>query len=47
MSQEKLSDLAMNSIENEYLDKLNYDDLIEEFASKNTRRSNFLGVGLC
>jgi DNA-binding MarR family transcriptional regulator len=27
------------------LDKLNYDDLIEEFASKNARRSNFLGVG--
>jgi hypothetical protein len=44
MSQ-RLSGLAM--IENEYLDKLNYDDLIEEFASKNARRSNFLGVGLC
>jgi hypothetical protein len=47
MSQERLSDLAMISIENEYLDKLNYDDLIEEFASKNARRSNFLGVRLC
>ena len=47
MSQERLSDLAMISIENEYLDKLNYDDLIEEFASKNARRSNFLRVGLC
>ena len=47
MSQEKLSGLAMISIKNEYLDKLNYDDLIEEFASKNVRRSNFLGVGLC
>uniref|UniRef100_A0A2N9EVA5 TTF-type domain-containing protein n=1 Tax=Fagus sylvatica TaxID=28930 RepID=A0A2N9EVA5_FAGSY len=34
MSQERLSGLAMISIENEYLDKLNYDDLIEEFASK-------------
>uniref|UniRef100_A0A2N9FAR2 HAT C-terminal dimerisation domain-containing protein n=2 Tax=Fagus sylvatica TaxID=28930 RepID=A0A2N9FAR2_FAGSY len=45
MSQERLSGLAMISIENEYLDKLNYDDLIEEFASKNARRSNFLGVG--
>jgi hypothetical protein len=45
MSQERLSGLAMISIENEYLDKLNYDDLIEEFASKNVRRSNFLGVG--
>ena len=47
MSQERLSGLAMISIENEYLDKLNYDDLIEEFASKNVRRSNFVGVGLC
>ena len=32
MSQERLSGLAMISIENEYLDKLNYDDLIEEFT---------------
>ena len=47
MSQKRLSGLAMISIENEYLDKLNYDDLIEEFASKNARRSNLLGVGLC
>ena len=47
MSQERLSGLAMISIENEYLDKLNYDDLIEEFTSKNTRVSNFFGVGLC
>ena len=46
MSQEILSGLAMIS-ENEYLDKLNYDDLIEEFTSKNAKRSNFLGVGLC
>jgi hypothetical protein len=42
-----LSGLAMISIENEYFDKLNYDDLIEKFASKHARRSNFLGVGLC
>ena len=45
MSQKRLSGLAMISIENEYLDKLNYDNLIEEFASKNVRRSNFLRVG--
>jgi hypothetical protein len=32
MSQERLSGLAMISIENEYLNKLNYDGLIEEFA---------------
>jgi hypothetical protein len=36
MSQERLSGLAMISI----------DDLIEEFASKNARRNNFLGVEL-
>ena len=42
MSQERLSGLAMISIENEFLDKLNYNDLIEEFASKNTRRNYFL-----
>ena len=42
MSQERLNGLVMISIENEYLGKLNYDDLIEEFASKNARRSNFL-----
>jgi hypothetical protein len=47
MSQKRLSGLVIISIENEYLDKLNYDDLIEEFASKNARRSNFLGVRLC
>ena len=46
MSQERLSGLAMIS-ENGYLDKLNYDDLIEEFISKNARKSNFLGVRLC
>ena len=47
MSQERLSGLAMISIENEYLDKINYDYLIEEFALKNARRSNFLEVKLC
>ena len=47
MSQERLSGLAMILIKNEYLDKLNYDNLIEEFASKIVRRSNFLGVELC
>ena len=47
MSQERLSGLAMISIENKYLNKVNYEDLIEEFALKNTRKSNFLEVGLC
>ena len=47
MSQERLNGLAMISIENGYLDKLNFDNLIEEFASKNARESNFLRVGSC
>jgi hypothetical protein len=47
MSQERLNGLAMISIKNEYLDKLNFDNLIEEFASKNARRSNFLRVRSC
>jgi hypothetical protein len=37
----------MISIDNEYLDKLNFDNLIEKIASKNARRSNFLLVGSC
>lgn len=41
MSQERLSGLAMISIENSYLDKLNYDDLIHEFASRSARRKYF------
>jgi hypothetical protein len=37
-----LNGLTMISIDNEYLDKLNFDNLIENFASKNTRKNNFL-----
>ena len=47
MSQERLNGLAMISIENKYLDKLNFNNLIEEFALKNARRSNFLRVRSC
>ena len=39
---EKLSGLTMITIENEYLEKFKYDDLIEEFISKNARTSCFL-----
>ena len=42
-----LNGLAMISIDNEYLDKLNFDNLIKKFVSKNVRRSNFLRDGLC
>ena len=34
MSQERLNGLIMISIENEYLDKLNFDNLIEELLQK-------------
>ena len=34
MSQEKLIALAIISIENQHLNKLKYDDFIEEFVSK-------------
>jgi hypothetical protein len=37
-----LNELTMISIDNEYLDKLNFNNLIEKFASKNARRNNFL-----
>jgi hypothetical protein len=39
---ERLSELTMILIENEYFDKLKYNELIKEFASKNARRSCFL-----
>jgi hypothetical protein len=47
MSQKRLNGLAMISIENKYLYKLNFNNLIEEFALKNARRSNFLRVRSC
>jgi hypothetical protein len=42
-----LNGLAIISIDNKYLDKLNFDNLIENFASKNARRSTFLLGGSC
>ncbi|XP_074341767.1 uncharacterized protein LOC141679157 [Apium graveolens] len=41
MSQERLSGLAMLSIENDMVEKLNYVNLIDIFASKNARRVIF------
>jgi hypothetical protein len=41
MLQEKLNGFVIISIENQYLDKLNFDNLIEEFASKNAREVIF------
>ncbi|XP_019165683.1 PREDICTED: zinc finger MYM-type protein 1-like [Ipomoea nil] len=40
MSQERLNGLAMISIENDILDKVDYEELIDEFASKNARRTS-------
>ncbi|CAH9119634.1 unnamed protein product [Cuscuta europaea] len=39
MSQERLNGLAMIAIENEYLEKIEYKDLIDDFASKTARRT--------
>lgn len=47
MSQERLSGLAMISIEKEYLDMLEYDDIIDEFAAKKSRRSCFCWIYYC
>ncbi|KAL9661282.1 hypothetical protein QQ045_026106 [Rhodiola kirilowii] len=41
MSQERLNALALISIEHEFLEKLDYDSLIDDFASKSARRSMF------
>jgi len=41
MSQEKLNGLAILSIENEMLKKLEYKNLISNFVSQKARRTNF------
>ncbi|GMJ12180.1 hypothetical protein HRI_004887200 [Hibiscus trionum] len=41
MSQERLNGLALVAIENDILDEVLYEDLIDEFASKNARRTSF------
>uniref|UniRef100_A0A7N1A7G4 HAT C-terminal dimerisation domain-containing protein n=1 Tax=Kalanchoe fedtschenkoi TaxID=63787 RepID=A0A7N1A7G4_KALFE len=41
MSQERLNDLAILSIEKDMLENIDYDTLVNDFASKNARRSNF------
>ncbi|XP_057429853.1 uncharacterized protein LOC130722970 [Lotus japonicus] len=41
MLQERLNGLALIAIENNLLDKIQYEDLIENFASKNARREAF------
>ncbi|KAI4966558.1 hypothetical protein ZWY2020_059209 [Hordeum vulgare] len=41
MSQERLNGLAMCCIEKNMLDSINFDTLIDDFASKNARKSRF------
>ena len=41
MLQTRLNGLALISIESELLEKLDYENLIHDFASKNARRSIF------
>ncbi|KAL6534013.1 hypothetical protein OROHE_013846 [Orobanche hederae] len=41
MSQERLNELAILSIESKFLAKLDYDRLIEDFASRSARRHRF------
>jgi hypothetical protein len=41
MSQERLNGLALLSIENEMLKKLEYKNLVSNFASQKARRMNF------
>ncbi|KAE8774894.1 hAT family dimerization domain protein [Hordeum vulgare] len=38
MAQEKLNGLATIALENDVLEKINYEDIIEDFISRNTRR---------
>ncbi|XP_070668215.1 uncharacterized protein [Malus domestica] len=41
MLQERLNGLALISIESAFLDKIDYEDLIDDFAAKNARRAIF------
>ena len=42
MSQERLNGLALMAIENELLENIDYDSLIDDFASKHVRRMTLL-----
>jgi hypothetical protein len=37
MTQQRLTDLATIALESELLDKIEYDHIVEEFISRNTR----------
>jgi uncharacterized protein YeeX (DUF496 family) len=42
MTLQRLNDLATISLESEVLEKIDYEDLIEDFISKNTKRMMLL-----
>ena len=42
MSQDRLSGLSMISIESDVARELNYDELIQQFAEKKTRKKSFV-----
>ena len=41
MTQQRLNDLATIALESEVLEKIDYEDIIEDFTSKNTKRMKF------
>ena len=41
MTQQRLNDLATIALESEVLEKIDYDDIIEDFISKSTKRMKF------
>jgi len=41
MSQQRLNELALLSIENDFLNKNNYDNLIDNFESQKAQKINF------
>ena len=43
MTQERLNGLATIARENDILEKINYEDMIEDFISRNTRRMMLFG----
>jgi hypothetical protein len=44
MTQERLNGLATIAIENDVLEKINYEDIIEDFISRNTRRMMLFSI---
>ena len=41
MTQQRLTDLATIALESNLLDKIDYEDIIEDFITKNTKRMMF------